>query len=282
MLIDLHCHSTASDGVFSPQELIHHALSRNITMLSLTDHDTIDGLAEARKYAHNKLDFVNGIELSCTWAKTTIHILGYAFANDCEPLIDKCNELHQLRWQRADKIAENLAKLGFKDALHGARNQQKLNSTNAPARPHFAKFLVEIGAVSSVQKAFDQYLASGKIGDVKQFWPHLADVMTLLKQSGALISLAHPYYYGFTHSKLLRLIIDFVQLGGHALEIVNGMQNPTQIMELDKLAHKFKLSVSFGSDFHYLDKWNDLGLYQNYHSAQKPLWQLFEANKLKL
>jgi len=279
MLIDLHCHSTASDGTLNPDELISHALSRNITMLALTDHDTVDGLALARLCAKNKLDFINGIELSCTWSGSCIHVLGYAFADDCAPLINKCNELKQLRLMRAEKIATNLAKLGFKDAFAGAKKYQDKNATNAPARPHFAKFLVEIGVVSSVQKAFDKYLANGKVGDVKQFWPSFIETMQLLKDSNALVSLAHPYHYKFSYAKLQRLVVEFVQLGGHALEIVNGLQNPEQIKELDKLAHKFNLSVSFGSDFHYLDKWSNLGLYQNYNSAQKPLWQLIADAK---
>jgi len=279
MLIDLHCHSTASDGVFPPQELVERAISQNIEILSLTDHDTIDGLEAARNAAAHKIILINGIELSCVWAGTTIHVLGYAFSDDCEPLIEACDELRKLRWQRSEQIAAQLAKVGFKDALSGAIKYQGNDSNTAPARPHFAEFLVEIGAVKDRQQAFDKYLAAGKIGDVKQFWPSFTQTMELLKKSDALISLAHPYHYGFSVTKLKRLVRDFVESGGDALEVINGMQNPEQIKVLVKIANEFNLSTSFGSDFHKPSNWSELGKYQSFAVLDNPLWSLI-SNKL--
>jgi len=275
MFSDLHCHSTASDGTLAPDELVKRAHFKGIELLSLTDHDTIDGLALARKTAQNKLKFINGIELSCLWGGSTIHILGYNFSDDCMPLKIACDNLRSLRWQRAELIAHRLEKIGVKDALIGAQKYQAEDTHNAPARLHFAKYLVELGKVKNVQHAFDKYLANGKIGDVKQFWPSLAVTMNLLHKSEALISLAHPYQYNFSATKLRSLIMEFTDLGGQAIEIVNGLQNINQIKELANLSLEFNLLASWGSDFHRLDNWSDLGLYQHHSYDVPSLWRKF-------
>ncbi|MCF5282457.1 PHP domain-containing protein, partial [Pseudomonas syringae] len=198
MNVDLHCHSTASDGALSPTVLVARAHENGVRVLSLTDHDTLEGLEEARAAAHSLgMQLVNGVELSCTWGGATIHILGYGFDTRAPALTEAISRLHEGRWLRAEEISRKLAIKGMPGALEGARAiQQELgDSGNAPARPHFADFMVRSGFVKDRAEAFRKWLGAGKLGDVKQHWPTLEDTVATLRASGAWVSLAHPSHY---------------------------------------------------------------------------------------
>ena len=279
MIVNLHCHSTASDGVLAPAVLVERAHARGVGLLALTDHDTLDGIEEARAVA-DALDMrlVNGIELSCLWNGATIHVLGYGFATDAPALQQAIAELHAGRWQRAETIAQRLQAKGMPGALEGARQvQQELgDSGNAPARPHFAEFLVRAGHVRDRGEAFRKWLGAGKLGDVKQHWPSLQQTSVTLREAGAWISLAHPWQYDFTRSKRRRLIAEFTAAGGHALEVVNGMQPFEQVGGLAILAREFGLMASEGSDFHAPGDWSELGLHRALPEDLQPLWQCFD------
>ncbi|KJH81447.1 PHP domain-containing protein [Pseudomonas sp. KSR10] len=279
MIVDLHCHSTASDGVLSPDALVERAYARGVELLALTDHDTLEGLDAARAMAESLgIRLVNGIELSCVWGGATIHILGYAFRRDAAVLQKAIAELHDGRWRRAELIAQRLEVKGMPGALEGARAvQQELgDSGNAPARPHFAEFLVRAGHVRDRAEAFRKWLGSGKLGDVKQHWPSLEQTVTTLREAGAWISLAHPWQYDFTRSKRRRLVVEFAQAGGHALEVVNGMQPLEQVGGLSILAREFGLMASIGSDFHAPGDWSELGMYRTLPDDLPPLWRHFD------
>ena len=279
MKVDLHCHSTASDGVLAPAEVVARAHGRGVELLALTDHDTLEGLDEARHAADGLgLRLVNGVELSCTWGGATIHVLGYAFATDAPALRQAIAELHQGRWLRAEEIDRRLAAKGMPGALEGAREvQQGLgDSGNAPARPHFAEFLVRAGHVRDHAEAFRKWLGSGKLGDVKQHWPTLEQAVGTLKSAGAWISLAHPWQYDFTRSKRRRLVADFIAAGGHALEVVNGLQPAEQVGGLAILAREFGMLASVGSDFHAPGDWSELGMYRPLPEDLSPLGERFD------
>ncbi|MCQ4324601.1 phosphatase [Stutzerimonas stutzeri] len=279
MFVDLHCHSTASDGVLAPAKLVERAHGRGIELLALTDHDTVDGLDEARAAAQALgMRLVNGIELSCLWSGATIHVLGYGFASDAPALQRAIADLHDGRWRRAELIAQRLEAKGMPGALQGARAiQQALgDSGNAPARPHFAEFLVRAGHVRDRAEAFRKWLGSGKLGDVKQHWPSLEQTLATLHEAGAWISLAHPWQYAFTRSKRRRLVVDFARAGGHALEVVNGMQPLEQVGGLSILAREFGLMATVGSDFHAPGDWSELGLYRTLPEDLSPLWRHFD------
>jgi len=279
MIVDLHCHSTASDGALAPAALVERAHARGIELLALTDHDTVEGLDAARAEAERLgMQLVNGIELSCVWSGATVHILGYAFQQDADALQVAIAALHAGRWERAQLIASRLEAKGMPGALDGARAiQQELgDSGNAPARPHFADFLVRAGHVRDRAEAFRKWLGSGKLGDVKQHWPTLDQTVTTLKEAGAWISLAHPWQYDFTRSKRRRLVIEFAAAGGHALEVVNGMQPLEQVGGLSILAREFGLMASIGSDFHAPGDWSELGLYRTLPDDLQPLWRHFD------
>lgn len=282
MKVDLHCHSTASDGVLAPAEVVSRAHARGVQLLALTDHDTLDGLDEARTAAAGLgVELINGIELSALWGGATVHVLGYAFATDAPALRQAIAELHEGRWQRAGEIAGKLARKGMDGALEGARAvQMELgDSGNAPARPHFAEFLVRAGHVKDRAEAFRKWLGNGKLGDVKQHWPSLEQAVATLRDSGAWISLAHPWQYECTRSKRRRLIGDFIRAGGHALEVSNGMQPDEQVGSLAILVREFGLLATVGSDFHCPGDWSDLGLYRTPPEDLPFLWSRFKHDQ---
>ncbi|OEC41869.1 phosphatase [Pseudomonas sp. 1D4] len=279
MHIDLHCHSTASDGALAPAALVARAHERGVRVLALTDHDTLEGLPEARAAAARlDLRLINGVELSCTWGGATIHVLGYGFRADAPSLVAAIADLHHGRWARAEEIDRRLAAKGMPGALEGARAIQRElgDSGNAPARPHFAEFLVRAGHVRDRAEAFRKWLGAGKLGDVKQHWPSLADAVSTLRAAGAWISLAHPYHYDFTRTKRRKLVADFIGAGGHAIEVVNGMQPADQVGTLAILAREFGLLVSAGSDFHAPGDWSELGMYRPIPEDLPPLAARFD------
>ncbi|MDD0972581.1 PHP domain-containing protein [Pseudomonas fontis] len=279
MNVDLHCHSTASDGALAPTALVARAHERGVQMLSLTDHDTLDGQLEAHAATQALgMRWVSGIELSCTWAGATIHILGYDFALDAPPLVAAVKALHDGRWLRAEEISRRLAAKGMPGTLEGARAIQKTlgDSENAPARPHFADFLIQAGYVKDRPEAFRKWLGAGKLGDVKLHWPTLDDTVETLRQSDAWVSLAHPMHYDLTRSKRRRLIADYIQAGGQALEVVNGMMPAEQVGTMSILTREFGLLASAGSDFHGPGTWSEIGVYRPLPEDLPPLWRRFK------
>lgn len=276
--VDLHCHSTASDGVLAPAELVARAHERGVRLLALTDHDTLDGLDEARAAAERLgMGFVNGVELSCLWNGATIHVLGYGFDPDAPALRKALEDLRLARWSRAEEIARRLAAKGMPGALEGALAIQQTHGDgqNAPGRPHFADFLQQAGHVRDRAEAFCKWLGAGKLGDVKQHWPGLEDTVATLRAAGAWVSLAHPRHYDFTRSKRRRLVGDFLAAGGQALEVSNGLQPAEEVGSLAILAREFGLLASAGSDFHAPARWAELGLYRPLPEDLSPLWRRF-------
>ena len=155
MNVDLHCHSTASDGALAPAVLVARAFEKGVRVLALTDHDTLEGLDEAREAAQALgMQLINGVELSCTWGGATIHVLGYGFDQTAPSLVQAIAQLHDGRWLRSEEISRKLSLKGMPGALDGARAiQQELgDSGNAPARPHFADWMVREGLSKTAPK----------------------------------------------------------------------------------------------------------------------------------
>jgi predicted metal-dependent phosphoesterase TrpH len=250
MLIDLHTHTTASDGALAPGELIDRALAAGLDMLAITDHDCVTGYLEAAaccRHPGSTLQLIPGVEFSCCWSGTTIHILGLGM--DCRhpAMREGLAVLSQARFDRGEKIALRLEALGFPGALSGARAEA---GESQLGRPHFAAWMVRQGHVGDASQAFDRYLGQGKTGDVKAFWPRLEQVTQWITDAGGVAVIAHPLKYRFTRMKLRRLVTDFVACGGTGLEIVAGRQSVDQLPGLLGLAADFTLEVSVGSDFH--------------------------------
>ncbi|MFV0276549.1 MAG: PHP domain-containing protein [Parahaliea sp.] len=248
MLIDFHTHTTASDGELSPSELLERAQDSGLRYLAMTDHDTVDGyLAVRAQAADGATTLVPGVEISCRWSGVNIHLVGLGMAVEHPVMTEGLAQLSVARRERARTIDQRLAKLGFEGALEGAGAEAGQSQLG---RPHFAAWMLKQGHVDSVSEAFDKYLGQGKTGDVKAFWPTLAEVTGWVIAAGGIAVLAHPLKYKLTHAKLRRLVADFQDAGGAALELVNGRQNRQQTATLRRLAGKCGLAVSAGSDFH--------------------------------
>ena len=250
MLIDFHTHTSASDGALSPRELMARAAASKLELLAITDHDTVAGYEAAAAYHTENpsgMRLIPGIELSCQWSGVTIHILGLGV--DCEHPVMRAGleRMAAARKERGAKIASRLESRGFDGALQGALMQA---GDSQLGRPHFAAWMVEQAHVRDPNQAFDRYLGQGKIGDVKAFWPELAEVTQWIESSGGVAVIAHPLKYRFTGTKLRRFIAAFVAAGGRGMEVLSGRQTSDQTNHLVRLARDFDLEVSVGSDFH--------------------------------
>jgi len=248
VIVDFHTHSLASDGALTPLELVRRAKAAGVRQFALTDHDTTAGYLSVRHTSEaDEVGLISGVELSCRWATTTVHVVGLNFDADASQIIAVVEQLTQAREERAKKIAMRLAGVGIDGALEGAK---AVANESQIGRPHFATWMVEAGAVNSVTEAFDKYLGAGKIGDVKMFWPPLSDVVQAITQAGGVAILAHPLKYRLTGMKLRALINDFKAAGGGAIEVLNGRQPETDLKRLSQLAEGNGLMCSVGSDFH--------------------------------
>lgn len=276
---DLHCHSNQSDGILSPEALVSRAKAKHVDVLALTDHDTIAGVMRARAQAElEDLELVNGIEFSCLWAGRNIHIVGLAFDPDNPDLVQAVEEQAKARQTRAREIATKLEKHGFEDIYDAAA---ELAAGGSIGRPHFAQAMVEKGHVRSIDQAFKRYLGAGKPGDVKQHWPEIGDVIDIIREAGGIAVLAHPLKYKITRTKLIKLVEDFVDCGGGAIEVVSGFQKMQETSDMVRIAKKYGLLASCGSDFHAPGgQWAELGQMADMPKDVAPVWQHWETEKL--
>ena len=277
VLVDLHMHSTASDGVLAPADLMARAAASGVGLVSLTDHDCVDGLAEAQVAAGQLgMDWVSGVELSAQWQGHTVHVLGYGFDQQAPVLLDALAAMRDGRWQRAEQIAARLAAKRMPGALEGAVAMQQASGGDAdspPGRPHFADWMVQAGYVRDRTEAFRKWLGAGKLGDIKQHWPELPAAVQQLRDAEGVAVLAHPWHYGLTRSKLRRLLRDFAEAGGRAIAVSNGKQAPEHVAVLARLSLEFGFLASCGSDFHHPDApWMALGAMTPLPDSCAPLW----------
>lgn len=248
--LDLHMHSTASDGALSPGELVALCHSRGLTHVALTDHDTIDGVAEAASEAERLgLRLLPGSELSAQWQGVTIHVVALLPDGARGILAEGLAAQARAREARGEEIARRLEAIGLDDALARARDQA--GSERPLGRPDFARALVAAGLVPDMATAFKKHLGAGKRGDVKSHWPYLSDVVAWVRDSGGIAVLAHPLRYGMTRRKRGLLLDAFAEAGGEAAELVSGFQNPDVTRDLSRQLQERDLYGSLGSDFHF-------------------------------
>ena len=250
MTIDLHMHSTASDGTLSPTELMRFAAECGCNTVALTDHDTAAGVSEARSEAHRLgIRFIAGIEVSSLWGGRSIHVVGLGIDDTNPVLTRKVREFEVSRTRRAAQIAEKLAALGIAGMLEKATAfaENKLNVS----RVHFALALLEAGAVKNQQEAFDRYLGDGKPAYIMAPWPTVAEALDLIHTAGGIAVMAHPGRYHFKNDWTVdELMKDFAAAGGEAVEVISGSQQPDFTPRCLAWAREYKLLVSTGSDFH--------------------------------
>jgi predicted metal-dependent phosphoesterase TrpH len=246
--IDLHCHSTVSDGLFSPPDLVAYAAKRGVKVLALTDHDDMGGLQAAREAAlEHDIQFINGVEISVTWKRRTLHIVGLKVDANDVALKTALDKVRIGRDERAQEMGEDLAKAGIHGAYEGAK---ALAAQSIITRTHFARFLVENGHAKDTKSVFKKYLVKGKPGFKEHQWMDLETAVSLINASGGAAVIAHPGRYDLGTINMLLLMHEFRGLGGAAIEVVTGSHTPPQYQQFAKIAHKFSLKSSLGSDYH--------------------------------
>lgn len=270
---DLHCHSTCSDGLLAPAEVVRRAAQRGVDVLALTDHDELSGLPEALAEARVAgIELVCGSELSVSWDDHTIHIVGLNLDPANATLIDGLAAIRSGRDARARRIADGLAAAGIPDAYEGARAY--VTSERLISRTHFARFLVETGRCKDLKDVFKRYLTPGKPGHVAHAWASLADAVAWIHAAGGQAVVAHPGRYKVTPTGMRRLLGEFRDAGGDAIEVLTSSHTPKQYAEYATYSRAFGLTASCGSDYHGPgESWLDLGDLPPLPSGVTPVWQ---------
>lgn len=271
--IDLHSHSTCSDGSNTPTQLLQKARDANIDIFALTDHDTLAGIPEAKKAAESLgIELINGVEISCQHTLSggygknkekdkVIHVLGLGFT-DFEEMNKTLTHIQASRGNRGRLIVEKLAELtelGF-DELWSAVLEKAGGNAEAVGRAHIAKVLLENEVVPTMQKAFDKYLADNKAAYVAIETLSMEDTISLIHRCGGKAVLAHPTRYNLSATRERKLIAEFAQLGGDACELPSNDEPISKRRMIDRTIAQHGLQVSIGSDFHGTSMpWRRLG-----------------------
>ena len=271
--VDLHSHTTASDGELSPKELIHRALEHNVDVLAITDHDSVSGLARGHLAVSDldaPLTLVNGIEISTGWQGFDIHVVGLNIDPNNAALTAYLERQTQLRDERAQEMGRRLAKARIPNVYEDAL---KMADGAALTRSHFARILVDRGYATSFNKVFDHFLAKGKTGHMPNNWPEIPAAIEVIHQAGGLAVLAHPSHYKLSTKWLKRLLTLFKEAGGDAMEVVGCQQSKQDRDNLTALCLQFELLASQGSDFHKPTPWTELGRNLELPNKLTPVWE---------
>lgn len=291
MKIDLHCHSTRSDGTFSPTEVVSRAHAAGVTVLALTDHDTLLGIDEARAAAESyDMQLINGVEISCEHTlsggygknKSTnkiIHVLGLDFSNRAK-MHETLQQLQDSRATRGQRITEKLSELLGID--YDELWQQILNKANgnpqAVGRAHIGQVLFERGEVKTVQKAFDKYLADNKPAYVAIEALSMERGIKLIHACGGKAVLAHATRYQLSATRVRKLIEEFAALGGDGCELPADSEPLSTRRMVDRSIAEHQLAVSIGSDFHGSNMpWRRIGDVPSPTAEQQGIWQSFQT-----
>lgn len=244
MRADFHTHSTASDGTLAPAELVLESVSRGLSHVALTDHDTVAGIAEAVDAAAiHSLTVVPGVELSAHVDEGELHILGYGIDYQNRGLLDRLEMLREQRRTRATRMIERLASAGIvigPDTLPGVEVGHSIG------RPHLARALVASGYAADVQDAFDQFLVWGKRGYIPSAQLEPVDAVGLIRDAGGIAVMAHP----LSLPDFEQMIPELIDAGLGGLECYYGEYPVQQREELAGVADRYSLMPTGGSDYH--------------------------------
>lgn len=272
--VDLHCHSTTSDGVLTPSEVVQRAAKRHLPLLALTDHDTVAGIPEARRRAEDEgLSFVAGVEISVSFAGETIHIVGLNIDEQSPILLAGLEQVRRGRTDRARAIAAELERHGFAGAWEGAL--RFVRNPDLISRAHFARFLVSTGRFSSPSAVFDHYLVKGKPGYVEHEWATLEEAIEWIHAAGGVAVIAHPGRYRLRSSDWSALLSAFSDLGGEAIEVVTSAHDAAAVARWSQICRRYGLAASQGSDFHGPGEspWDLGGIALSLPDDLTPIWQ---------
>ncbi|EPE3185689.1 RNase RNM [Cronobacter sakazakii] len=272
IIYDLHSHTTASDGLLTPEQLVHRAVEMGIHTLAITDHDTTAGLPPAHEEiarAGLALRLIDGVEISTLWENHEIHIVGLGIDITHPEMVAFLDGQAQRRTRRAEMIAERLEKAHIPGALEGAK---RLADGGVVTRGHFARFLIEDGRATNMANVFKHYLARGKTGYVPPQWCTIEQAIDVIHHSGGQAVIAHPGRYQLSAKWLKRLLNQFAAAGGDAMEVAQCQQAPNERNQLASYAGQFGLLASQGSDFHQPCPWIELGRRLRLPDGLTPVW----------
>ena len=273
--VDLHSHSTYSDGLLTPLELVVRAFGRGVKTYALTDHDELSGLPEARAEATARgIRFINGVEISVSWADETLHIVGLNIDPQHPEMVAGLRQVRAGRHVRAERIAADLERVGIEGAFAGARRYAR--NPDLLSRAHFARYMVERGHVKDSNAAFKRYLTKGKPGYVEHQWATLPQAVGWINAAGGLAVIAHPGRYKLNNQKREAMLGEFRDLGGAGVEVVTGSHTADQYAEWARYAQRYGLKASAGSDFHGPgESYLDLGKLPDLPYGLTPVWEGF-------
>ena len=273
--VDLHCHSTASDGLLPPAEVVRRAAANGVDMLSLTDHDDLSGLPAARLVADEVgMRFVNGVEISIEWGGLQVHIIGYAFDADDRVLNDGLESIRSGRISRARRMAADLETVGIGGCFDGA--MRFAENPNLISRAHFARYLVESGVCKDVRSVFESYIVPGRPGYVDHRWATLEESVGWILGAGGVAAVAHPGRYKLSRPEMRLMLEEFKRYGGQAIEIVSGSHSADNVTVFSRLAREYGFLASCGSDFHGPgESYIDLGKLASMPPGLTPVWEAF-------
>jgi predicted metal-dependent phosphoesterase TrpH len=253
--VDLHIHSSASDGTFSPSEILDLAHGLQLGAIAITDHDTLDGSRQALAAGiPGGLGFITGVEISAERpaffpGKGSCHILGYRIDLDNEALNQTLQKLQSARKDRNPRILKRLQKLGFDLSMDEIA--QAAGPNGQIGRPHFAQVMLNRGFVPTFNAAFDQYLATGKPAYVDKYRVDCARVIQLIREAGGIPVLAHPALLGTPDGRLEeRAVQALIAMGLKGIEAYYTEHTAAQQAHYLDLARRHGLLVTGGSDFH--------------------------------
>jgi len=274
---DLHTHTVYSDGALAPAELVARAAANGVQVLALTDHDVTNGVPEAQAAAQQAgITLVPGVEISVTWGAQTVHVVGLQIDITHPGLQAGLARLREFREWRAEEIGRRLAKAGITGATEGAR---ALALRGLVSRTHFAQYLVAAGHAADVRSVFKKFLVHGKPGYVPGQWAGLDEAIGWIRAAGGQAVLAHPARYKITATRLKKLLGEFRDAGGAAIEVVSGSHSRDDMFRFAQLARSYGLLASSGSDFHGPHNYYmDLGPLPPLPDGCTPVWQMWGVN----
>lgn len=278
VIYDLHSHTTASDGLLSPEELVHRAHEMRVGTLAITDHDTTEAIPAARAEIARTglpLELITGVEISTLWENHEIHIVGLNVDIEHPALCQFLDAQKQRRQLRAQMIAERLDKAQIPGAWEGAL---ALAEGGAVTRAHFARFLIAQGKAYTIGGVFKKYLARGKTGYVPPQWCTIDQAIDVIQHSGGKAVVAHPGRYNLSAKWLKRLLAHFAQCGGDAMEVAQCQQAPDERTQLAAYAQQYGLLASQGSDFHGPCPWIELGRKLWLPAGVEGVWKAWEPS----
>jgi 3',5'-nucleoside bisphosphate phosphatase len=272
--VDLHLHSTASDGMLEPAALVRHVAACGVKLMALTDHDTVDGVGAAAQEAQAAgIGFVAGVELSVSWRGRSLHVLGLGIDPSAPALTAGIGAAREIREERANRIAERLHKAGAPGREVLARIRA---AGSMPTRTHFARGLVALGLAGDVGTAFDRWLGRGRPGHVSTPWPDMFEATGWITAAGGKAVIAHPMRYPVSAGVRRELCGEFKSAGGAGLEVITGGGSVQDREQAISLAVRTGLDGSVGSDFHDpAIPWNPPGRLAKLPASIRPVWSGF-------